>query len=85
MKRLHTDGALSLGGSVIQMIEYNRRNCCREEFVDNLATRLTYRCKTKPPICGRRCAQLVGVIYDQFNGDEYLLDVACDAINLIND
>ena len=83
MKHLKTDGALNLGGSASQMIDYNLRTSTRAEFIENLETRLTYRCRTVPQVMAMRCAQLIGLIYDQFGGDAELLDIAIEAINRV--
>ena len=79
MKRLTCD--IQLGGSTSQYISWSKRNLTREEFVANLIKRLTYRAKTVPSKFGLRCAAMVGIIYDQFDGDEYLLDIVIEAIN----
>ena len=45
---------------------------------------LLYKCKTRPWRYAARCAGLIGLVYDQFDGDEKLLDIVVDAINLAN-
>lgn len=81
MIRLQCD--IQLGGSTAQYLSYNLRNSSKEQFIKGLEKSLSYRAKTKPFKMATRLAALIGLVYDEFNGDEYLLDVIITAFNNI--
>ena len=82
MNRLTCD--IRLGGSTSQFLTYNKRVNSREQFVENVISAIIYRAKTKPYKQARRSVCLIGLIYDQLDGDEYLLDVVIEAINKLS-
>ena len=82
MKTLQCD--IKLGGSTKQYLDYQRRNETYEQAVKNITKALVYKCKTVPATYGTRTAALIGLVYDQFGGDEYLLDMVIDAIHAAN-
>ena len=66
------------------MLQWHVDNSNRNTFVSTLAKRLIWKCKSIPAIYGTRTAVLIGLVYDQFDGDEYLLDIAVEAIQKAN-
>jgi len=82
MKKLHCD--IQLGGSSSQYLKWNKTNSTKEEFIKSLTKQLTHNAKTIPSKYATRCASIMGIIYDKFNGDPYLLDVLITAIHNAN-
>lgn len=78
MKKLICD--IQLGGSTKQYLTWSKANLTREKFVNTLALALVSRAKTKPVRMAKRSAGLIGVVYDQLEGDEFYLDVIIEAI-----
>ncbi len=70
---------LTLGGSTRQLIEYNVWN---DIPAANLATQICYMSKTRPARAMKRAAALIGVVYDQMNGEERYLDYVIEAIKI---
>jgi len=71
---------MGLEGSLKQLIDWQVRNHGISSLQKVLVTQLSYRTKTTPIKYGRRCAALIGTIYDQFEGNDELLDIAIEAI-----
>lgn len=72
---------IKLGGSTSQYLDWSKRNLSRAEFIDSLVKALGYRSKTVPKKLARRFGCLIGIIYSEFNGDDYLLDCVIEAFN----
>ena len=51
-----------------------------EEAINLVQSKIQDRAKTVPRKQARRSACIVGIIYDQFDGDPYLLDIVLTAI-----
>ena len=79
MKRLVCD--IRLSGSTSQFLKWHIENSQRDQFVNAITSAITYRAKTLPYKQAKRSACLMGLIYDQFGGNEYLLDVLIEAVN----
>ena len=80
MKRLTTD--IHLGSSTSQLLAHMKRNETQAQAIPRLAKILQHTAKTKPKKYARRCACLMGLIYEEFNADEWLLDVLIGAMQL---
>lgn len=78
MKKLQCD--IKLGGSTSQFLRWHSDNSSAEVFTSSVKDAITYRAKTKPALQARRAACLIGLIYDQFSGDEFMLDCVISAI-----
>ena len=74
---------IRLGGSTTQYLDWSKRNLTKEQFVDSLTRALSYRSKTTPKKLAKRFGCLIGLIYSEFNGDEYLLDCVIAAFHRI--
>ena len=72
---------ISLGGSTSQWLDWSLRNLGREEFAQQVSNALLHRARTRPAKYGRRCASLIGLVYDQFNGNPRLLDIIIEGIH----
>ncbi len=79
MKKLHCD--IVLGGSTKQYLTYHKRTSTKDQFVAGLEKALSYRAKTKPCKMARRLGSLIGLTYDQLEGDPYILDCIITAFN----
>lgn len=72
MQKLICD--ITLGGSTTQFLEWHKRNSNQDQFIYVLNKALYYRAKTKPVKLASRLGALIGLVYDQFEGDSYMLD-----------
>ena len=78
MQRLTCD--IKLGGCTSQFLEWHKRNTSKPEFINALISAITYKAKTLPHKQARRAACLIGLVYDQLDADEYLLDCIISAV-----
>lgn len=74
---------IKLGGSTYQYLDWGKRNLSRTEFITSLVKALGYKSKTVPKKLARRFGCLIGIIYSEFNGDDYLLDCVIEAFNTL--
>ncbi len=80
MEKLHCD--IKLGGCTKQFLTYGKRVDNKEDFILAINKALYYRAKTKPEKLARRFGCLIGITYNQLDGDEYILDCIIAAFNL---
>lgn len=66
-------------GSTSEFVEF-LKTLPSEEAINLVQSKIQDRAKTVPRKQARRSACLVGIIYDQFNGDPDLLDIVLTAI-----
>jgi len=78
MNKLHCD--MGIRGSLSTLIEHQLKCGSHRTLQEILTKQLTRNARTVPARYGRRCAALVGVVYDQFEGDPKLLDTVIGAI-----
>jgi len=82
METLHCD--IRLNGSTSKFIEWHLLNSNTTQFVTVIKEALIKKAKTRPALYATRCTSLMGIIYDKFEGDAYLLDVLITAIHQAN-
>ena len=81
--KLHCD--IRFGGSTSQYLTYHSKHLSKGDFIDSIKKQLQFKAKTKPALMAKRSASLMGLIYDQFEGNQYMLDCLCIAIQELND
>jgi len=80
MNKLQCD--IKLGGSTTQFLTYGKRQSSEKEFIRSINKALYYRAKTRPKKLATRLACLIGITYDQLDGDQYILDCIISAFYL---
>lgn len=78
MKKLICD--ITLGGSTKQYLTWSKANLSEEKFINNLAKALLFKARTKPITMAKRSAALIGIVYDQLEGESFYLDIVISAI-----